>query len=376
MKTFLASILLFLIAGIATGQGKPPDVKALEIGQPAPAFTLPGTDDKNYSLSDFDDYDFLVVLFTCNHCPTAQAYEDKFIAIVDKYRQEGVGFVAISPNSNTALSLAECGYSDLDDSFESMKIRARDKGYNFPYLFDGEDHNVSIAYGPQATPHAFVFDKDRKLKYRGRIDDTENPYIEPETTDLINALDALLSGNDPEVETTKTFGCSIKWPWKGEWAETLRKQWEEEAVVLEETDLEGIKEIIGNDTENLRLVNVWATWCGPCVIEFPELMKIFRMYSGREFELVTLSADKPGNIEKVQKFLEDQDAACTNYIFNSDDTYAMIEAVDKEWQGTLPYTMLIKPGGEIIFKHTGIIDPLEVRREIIDVLGRYYADNE
>ncbi|MFW5821279.1 MAG: redoxin family protein, partial [Bacteroidota bacterium] len=292
MKIILLS-LIFSIPFLLNAQKDHPEVNMLEIGEQAPGFNLPGTDGERYQLEDFDDKDILVVLFTCNHCPTAQAYEDKFIKMVNDYSGKGVGFVAISPNSNEALSLAECGYSDLDDSFESMQIRARYKSFNFPYLYDGDDHEASIKYGPQATPHVFVFDNERKLRYRGRIDDTENPYVEPDSKDLINTLDALLTDKNPDPATTKTFGCSTKWSWKDEWTKTLQKKWAEEEVSLVDIDVPGIQKVIENNTENLRLVNVWATWCGPCVIEFPELVNIYRMYSGRDFELITISADKP-----------------------------------------------------------------------------------
>ena len=375
MKKLLL-ILVFSIPFLLNAQKDHPEVNMLEIGEKAPDFNLRATDGERYQLEDFADKDVLVVLFTCNHCPTAQAYEDKFMKIVRDYSGRGVGFVAISPNSNEALSLAECGYSDLDDSYEAMQQRARYKSFNFPYLYDGDDHESSLKYGPQATPHVFVFDNERMLRYRGRIDDTENPYVEPESKDLINALDALLTGNEPEPATTKTFGCSIKWSWKDEWTKTLQKRWAGEEVSLVDIDVEGIKEVIENETENLRLVNVWATWCGPCVIEFPELVKMYRMYSGRDFELVTISADKPSQKDRAKKFLEEQNASNTNYIFHSDNTYAMFDAIDEEWQGTIPFTLLIAPGGEIIYKHTGAFTPLELRKKIIEFLGRYYADNE
>lgn len=370
---FIPVALIFSI--FIEAQEKYPEVKPLEIGSEAPDFNLKAVDGKFYSLEDFRTNDLFVILFTCNHCPTAQAYEDKFIAIVNKYSKKNIGFVAISPNSNSALSLAECGYSDLDDSYESMVIRAQNKNYNFPFLFDGDDHQVSLKYGPQVTPHAFVFDKDRKLVYRGRIDDTENPYIEPESADLINALDALLLGKDPPVAKTKTFGCSVKWPWKNEWTEQLKKNWDEEEVSLTSISADQVSELMKNKTDDLILLNVWATWCGPCIIEFPELVKIYRMYSGREFNLVSISVDKMSSIDRANKFLIEKNAAFTNYIYNQEDIYSLIEIVDKEWQGSIPYTLLIKPGGEIVYKANGAINSLEVRKAIIKELGRYYADN-
>jgi len=219
------SIIFIAILSFNFLNAQHPDVKTLEIGSSAPDFSLPGTDGKIYTLADFEEFPILVVLFTCNHCPTAQAYEDKFINMVNEFRPQGVGFVGISPNSPQALSLAELGYSDMGDEMEDMKQRVKDKNYNFPYLFDGDTEEASIKYGPVATPHVFIFDKNRKLKYTGRIDDTENPYIKPKTTDMRNAIVSLLNNKEVKVSKTKTFGCSVKWAWKNEWTLKLQDDW-------------------------------------------------------------------------------------------------------------------------------------------------------
>jgi thiol-disulfide isomerase/thioredoxin len=341
-------------------------VETLKIGQKAPDFNLVGVDDKRYTLASFNEYDILVILFTCNHCPTAQAYEDKFINYVNHYRYMGVGFVGISPNSPGALSLSELGYSDMGDDFEDMKIRARDKKYNFPYLYDGDTQEASINYGPVATPHVFIFDKERKLMYAGRIDDTENPYIDPKEKNMAEALDAILAGQSVKVPNTKTFGCSIKWAWKDSWKKKLLVDWANEPVTLEEISADGIRNEMKNAGDNLKLINIWATWCGPCIIEFPEFITIDRMYRGRDFEFISISGDKINNKEKALKFLTKKEASNDNYIFNGESSYDLIEAVDKDWQGALPYTLLIAPGGEIIYKVDGPIDPLTVKREIVD----------
>jgi thiol-disulfide isomerase/thioredoxin len=371
--------ILMIISGLISVKSaaqESMEVKTLEIGQTVPGFDLPGIDDRNYTVNDFSQYPFLVIMFTCNHCPTAQAYEDRIIELVKYYRPKGVGFVAIMPNSITALSLSELGYTDMGDDLPDMKIRARDKGYNFPYLFDGADQKVSLKFGPVATPHVFVFDKDRKLRYSGRIDDTENPYISPNQEDLKEALDALLSNKSVPVEQTKTFGCSVKWAWKDQWTKQQLTQWANEPVSLNSLDGEGIRSLIQNNSTKLRLVNIWATWCGPCVIEFPELININRMYRGRDFELVTISADKPDKSEKALDFLKKNQASFKNYIFSKDDKYELIEAVDESWQGALPYTLLIAPGGKIISRIPDAFDPLKLKRQIVDYLGRYYADDK
>jgi thiol-disulfide isomerase/thioredoxin len=263
------------------------------------------------------------------------------------------------------------GYTDLGDSFEEMKQRAKDKKYNFPYLYDGDEQKALVAYGPMSTPHLFIFDKQRRCRYTGRIDDNEDE-TKITTKDTRNAIEALLAGKSVPVETTKTFGCSMKWAYKKASAEEAIRKWNAEKVSVEMIDVEDIGQLLKNDSDKLRLINVWATWCGPCVSEFPELTKINRMYRLRDFEMITISADSPEKNDDVLKFLKKNYASTMNYLFNSDDKYALIEAVDTEWPGALPYTILVKPGGEIIFRKLGIIDPLELKKAIVDYLGRVY----
>jgi len=348
-------------------------VSTLELGMQAPDFRLPGVDGKYHSLSDFKSASVLVVVFTCNHCPTAQAYEDRLKAVARDFRPKGVEVVAISPNSPLALLYEECGYSDLGDTFEDMKIRARDHQFDFPYLYDGDNQAVSIQYGPVATPHAFVFDAGRKLRYSGRLDGSEKPGT-GHAEDLRAAIEAVLAGKEPPVTVTKSFGCSVKWAWKNDWKLRVDAERQQAPVALNSVDVEGIKELMKNGSGKLRLVNIWATWCGPCVIEFPELIRINRMYKDRAFEFVTLSADDPDQHDKVLQFLKERNAAVRNLQFALDDQYLMVEAVDPKWDGALPYTLLIEPGGKVVYQHEGAIDPLQLKRAIVDnpLIGRYY----
>lgn len=346
----------------------------LSIGAKAPDFKLPGVDGKVYTLASFSKANVLVIIFTCNHCPTAQAYEDRMIQMTKDYSSKGVSVVAISPNDPNAVQLSELGYTDLGDSFEEMKIRSKQKKFNFPYLYDGKTESVSKAYGPVATPHAFVFDKERKLRYQGRIDDVEKPSKTPNNFDTRNAIDALLNNKEVPVQTTKVFGCSIKWAEKGEQQEEVKKEWAKEPVDVEMIDESGIKDLLKNSSDKLRLINVWATWCGPCVTEFPDFITINRMYRGRDFEFISISADDPDNKEKVLKFLKNRQASNKNYLFSIDDKYKLIEAVDPKWQGALPYTILVEPGGKIVYGKQGRINVPEMKKTIVEnkLIGRYY----
>ena len=352
------------------------DHKTLPIGASAPDFNLRGVDGKMYSLASFraglDSSS--VVVFTCNHCPTAQAYEDRIIKIASDYRDKGVSVVAIMPNDPHSIRLDELGYTELSDSYREMKIRARDKHFNFPYLYDGDKEEAAIKYGPVATPHVFIFDEARKLRYSGRVDDMEKPTKVPTATDARNAIDALLSRHDVPVKTTKVFGCSIKWAEKSDWISKAKEEWAKEPVTIDTIDAAGIKKLIHDNPDKLLLINVWATWCGPCVAEFHDLVDINRMYRRRDFLFVSISADDPSKKTKALKFLKTQQASNTNYIFNSDDKYKLIDAVDPKWQGAIPYTLLVEPGGKIVFAKEEAIDPLLLKKKIVEdsLVGRYY----
>jgi len=371
MKTVLfCFIILFLFVG--HNQLLPVEIKTLQIGSPAPDFNLPGIDGNNYTLQDFAAADILVVIFTCNHCPTAQAYEDRIIDLVNDYKNNYVAFVAISPNDPLAVRLDELGYTDVSDDLAAMKLRATAKNFNFPYLYDGETQQVSIAYGPVSTPHVFIFDKQRLLHYCGRIDDSEK-IGKAKIHDTRNALEALLTEQSVPVETTKTFGCSIKWADKRENVQQAQAQWAQEPITVTDITLNGIKKLVKNDTKDLLFLNVWATWCGPCVAEFPELVEMNRMYRNRDFKMVTLSVDDIDKKTSVLNFLKKKQASTTNYISLSNDIYKIIDLVDAKWQGAIPYSLLIAPGGKIIYRHEGsITNDLEPKRAIVEYLGRVY----
>lgn len=161
---------------------------------------LLGTDGKRYSLESFADVPMLVLVVSCNHCPYVQAYEDRMVAIQRDYRDRGVGFVAV--NSNYDKDYPE-------DSYENMVKRAKEKGFNFPYIRD-ETQSLAKALSAVCTPEVFVFNRERKLVYHGRIDDNKEP-TKVTTHDLRNALDAITANKKPAVAETQPFGCSVKW---------------------------------------------------------------------------------------------------------------------------------------------------------------------
>ncbi|MDA0346588.1 MAG: redoxin domain-containing protein [Verrucomicrobia bacterium] len=373
MKTPILTILTAILASslLAADNDKAP---RLPIGSDTIPFNLPGIDGEMHTLEDYADSKLLVIAFTCNHCPSAQAYEERLNDLATRYSKEDVALVAISPNDDKAVRIDELGYTEYNDSLEEMILRAQEQDFKFPYLYDGENQETSWAYGAWVTTHILIFDENRKLRYNGRVDDNDNP-AEVTSHDTRNAIDALLAGQPVPIEETKVFGCSVKWAAKRPMVSRSLAKWNQEEAVLGLLEPDQVQALVANDTENLRLINVWATWCGPCTIEFPELVDIHRQYRKREIEVISITMDLPNKQPAAQKFLSSQHASMTNYLFNSTDRFKLINHLDgNNWEGSLPYTMLVAPGGEVLYRVEGQFDTMTLKKKIVGYLGRTYFD--
>lgn len=343
------------------GEGGPP---TLSLGASAPDFCLTGIDGGTHCLKDYASSRILVVAFICNHCPTSQLYESRLKHLVTDYQDRGVGFVAIQPNGPNAVRLDEMGYTDVGDSLEDMKIRASYRRFNFPYLYDGDTQKTARAYGPSATPHVFIFDAERKLRYEGRMDNNpREPLVA--RRDARDALDSLLANKPVAVAKTPSVGCSTKWLYKEEGRKQELAEIEARSVDVKLTTAAELQALRKNSAGKLLLVNFWATWCAPCVQEFPKLETMYRMYGHRPFDLVTVSINYPDEKAAVLSALGKQHATSSNLLLGSTDIYTLLAAFDPEWNAAVPYTMLIRPGGEVVYKQQGTIDELVVRRLII-----------
>lgn len=373
-----------LLLGIAAalvlpvlGQDVP---KVLAIGADLPDFSLPATDGKTYTPAAFEEAKLLCVIFTSNHCPDAVAAAVRTESIHQDYKDKGVALVAVNGNNAASLTPDELGYSPFSDSFEEMAPFAKDFGWTFPYLFDGEKQEFVTACGGQSTPHVFLFDAARKLRYTGRMDDAGRNSGAVDKSYLRDALDALLAGTEVKEPVTRSFGCSTKWVFKQANVAADQVAWEKRPVTVADLDEELSKKLRANGSKNLRLINFWSTTCGPCVKEFPELVDTGRRFQNRPVEFISISLDPVDQRAAVSKFLaarhaalpaptakslETEGRATNNFHWTGGNPDAMAQALDPEWSGALPHTVLVAPGGEILWRHTGELDIVEVRRQIL-----------
>jgi peroxiredoxin len=350
----------------ARGRGIQPNLEhpILAIGSPAPDFALPGVDGKTHKLSEYAGSKILAIVFECNHCPVSQLYEGRIAKLYKEYRSKGVAFVAINPNNPKSIRLNELGYTDVNDSLAEMKIRTAFRGSEWPYLYDGETQSVSSKFGVVATPHIFLFDQNRRLQYQGRIDDNQREDL-VKSQDARNAIEAMLAGRPVALATTNAFGCTTKWMSK---ASGVAEEWakiQAEPVTVDMVGAEDLKSLRANATGKVLLVSFWSTGCSTCVSQFLDLETTYRMYRLRSFDFVTVATNPPADAPSVMEFLRKQHASSPNKQFASADAASLQAAWGAQWRLGAPFTMVLAPGGKVLYQKEGKLDILELRRVIL-----------
>lgn len=360
----MRQLLTVLLLAIAASACRGADSAGLPTGSPAPDFSLPGADGKTYALRDFANSPVLVVLFTGNTCPTSQLYESRVRKLHEAYRDKGVAVVAINPNKPEHVQLADLAFSDVGESLADMKIRAEHRGLPYPYLSDGAAQAVTKQFGVNTVPHVFVFDQTRALRYQGRIDDdvreegVKSHYAR-------DAVDALLAGKPAPTERTGTQGCPVQGLTTPVPPDQQLAAFEQRQVTVDMVGAEDLKELRQNPTDKLLMVNFWATWCAPCVTEFPELEKTYRMYQPRGLEFIPVSVNDPEERPAVVEFLERHHASHPNKLFGSSDVYGLQAAFDPNMPAPVPFTVLLAPNGDVLYQELGEADIPKLRRAIL-----------
>ena len=369
-KKAIWSLLVLLVMPVAGFAAEHP---ILPLGSAAPDFSLPGVDGQIHKLSDYASSKILVVVFTCDHCPNAQMYEGRVTKLYNDYKDKGVAVVAISPNDPKAIRIDELDSSDVSDTLDEMKIRVAYKHLPYPYLYDGDTESVSRAYGPQASPHIFVFDQERKLRYEGAFDDSYRVEFVKRHY-VLDVVDALLADKEVAVKHTGAFGCSTKWSDKEAANVAFMEKLNAEPVALDMVSADALKALHTNADGNVRLIQFWSTRCSACLKEFAGIQDIYRMYSDRNFELVVVSMNEPGEKAAVAEWLNKTHATSRNLLFDSENSAALQKAFDPKWESSpdVPYTILLDADGNILYQTAEPVDQLQLRRTILANLPSAY----
>jgi len=351
----------------------------LPVGSAMPDFNLPGIDGKTHSSDEYRSAKILAIVFESNHCPVSIAYESRIRGIYEDYKSKGLQLVAINPNNPNTVQLSELGYTDMTDDMADMKTRASLRHIDWPYLYDGDTQVTTIKFGTVATPHIFIFDQDRKLRYEGRIDDS-TAIAKVKVSDARNAIDAMLAGQPVPVASTQTFGCSTKWLSShsaGVTRETAKIDAEPVALTLASAD--DLKALRANNTGKTVLVEFWSLKCKDCLATFNNYETTWWMYRLRKFDMVTVNTDNPKDSAKVLDYLKQQHAGGKNLQFNSTDTKALQAAVGERWKLGVPFAMVIGPDGKVAYTKTGKADILPVRWNVLATIpndGPWYDIQE
>ena len=323
-----------------------PGAWCLPIGTTAPDFTLTDLTGKSHSLREYRGKNVIIV-FIAARCPISRAYTDRLRAISRDYgsRPDSI-LLAINPSAN--------------ESLDEIRRHAETNSLDFPILTDDRSA-VADAYGAERTPDVFVVDPQGRLRYSGRIDSSHLPRRDTRP-DLRLALDEILAGKPVTIPSTTAMGCPIVRPAK---ANADGQKSPAKSVATAGTPEISVRKLKPADYHRMLrepasravIVNFWATWCGPCVAEFPEFVKLDTQLRARGVRFVSISADEmPDLNDQVIPFLRKQNARFDHFIQDVDDPQEMIDVVYKDWPGTLPATFLYDKQGKLHFLRFGIID--------------------
>jgi peroxiredoxin len=381
-KSILVASIVLGISLLTAMAGDIPSV--IELGAQAPDFNLMGIDDQMHTLDEYKDAKLLVLVFTCNHCPDALGAVKRLQAFHEEYSKKGVQLVAISGNDPLALEPWEVGWSVHGDSFPEMKIHVKDFGWTFPYLYDGDTQKTISAYGGQSTPHAFLLDAERKVRYHGAFDNAGRNSGPASQNHLRDAVDELLAGKDITVSSTRSRGCSTKWSFKRKTVAAKDAAYKKLPVTMELLDEATAKSLKENKTGKIRVINLWSASCPPCIAELPHFTDAQRRYEGRNVEIITISTDRDDSHEQpeallkkyhapvvpaLQESLAAEGRKSNNYRIPDKDFEKLADILAPDWAGALPFTMIIDRAGKVVFEHLGAMDGIELRREIIKVIN-------
>lgn len=320
--------------------------QALERFDLLPEFSLRAVDGKIYTKEDFNDKDLLAVVFLSNHCRVSQIFQKTLIKLTNLFRNKKISIIAISPNYEAAILPDELAYSDLGDSFSEMQKRAERMKYNFTYLFDGEKQIFTRKIGVKITPTVYIFNKNRRLVYIGRIGNHETPE-KTEKTDLYRVLTANLANPEAKFNRTKVFGTSIKFDDDQPLAEQVRMRYANETVKIVSSDNRKLKFYINHLTGNPKLFYVWKITDKETRENLIIISGLYKIFRKRGLKLITVCVTEENNKERALDLLKQSQLSSTNFLVSPTDISPLTTIMPNDIKRITPFYRLLSSDGKM-----------------------------
>lgn len=345
------------------------DSHSEEYAKPLPEFSLLGVDGKFYANEDFAENDLLAVIFLSNHCRVSQTFQNQLIKLSEVFKNDKVGIIAVSPNYEQAILPDELAYSDLGDSFIEMQKRAYRKGYKFPYLYDGKEQDLTQKIGAKITPTVYLYNKNRKLVYVGRIGNHETPD-RLSSSDLYKSIKTNLTSETEKFKRTKVFGTSIIFKEDLVLAEQVRKRYADETVRTVYADERKLKFYLTHLTGKPKLFYVWKVTdieTRDNLIAISTLYKIFRK---RGLKVITVCIAEKETNEDTNELLKQAQLSSTNFIVSGSQVSQLTTIMPKDVKSVTPFYRLLGSDGKMLIGGKGNISKDNLRLGILNSLNK------
>ena len=334
-------------------------------GEKYPSFSLEGTDGKQYHQNQFKDKEFVCIILYSNHCKISQSFEGLIKEISEHLDSENSILLLVSPNNELALLPDELAYSDVGDSLKEMRIRSKDRNFEFPYLYDGVKQTVSNQLSAKSTPHAFLFNKTRNLVYSGRIGDYNDPD-NLEKSDLYQTYRSARNHTHINQVITKVHGTAIKTKEDIFIANEVRRRYSEESVKIRPINQQTLKFFLKYNLGKTTLFYLWSAKDKSSRENLLILSEIYKIFRKRGLKLFTINIDK--DFKEIKLQLEKAQLSASNFILPGNEISPLVRYIPNNTTRVTPLTILFSKEKQTLFSKIGYIDSLILKRLILNDL--------
>ncbi len=334
-------------------------------GNTYPSFNLEATDGKKYHQNQFKEKEFVCIILYSNHCKISQSFEGLIKEISEYLVLENSILLLVSPNNENALLPDELAYSDVGDSLKEMRVRSKDRNFEFPYLYDGTEQSISNQLSAKSTPHAFLFNKARNLVYSGRIGD----YNEPKNlkkSDLFQTYRNTRNLAHVNQVTTKVHGTAIKTKEDIFIANEVRRRYSEESVKIRPINQQTLKFFLKYNLGKTTLFYLWSVKDESSRENLLILSETYKIFRKRGLKLFTINVDK--DLKEIELQLENSQLSASNFILPGNEISPLVRYIPNNTTKVTPLTLLFSKEQQTLLSKIGSIDSLNLKRLILEDL--------